>query len=79
MTSRFGLISVIAGGLLLVTSASAAVAPLAGPFLTSVPSASPVSIHWTPAAAAGNNGNNGEGRGNGHGHGHGHGHGDVRR
>ena len=73
MTRRFGLISVIAGGLLLVTSASAAVAPLAGPFLTSVPSASPVSIHWTPAAAGGNNGNNGEGRGNGHGHGHGHG------
>ena len=74
MTSRFGLISVIAGALLQVTSASAAVAPLAAPFLTSVPSASPVSIHWTPAAAGGNNGNDGEGRGNGHGHGHGHGH-----
>ena len=75
MPSRFGLISVIAGALLLVTSASAAVAPLEAPILMSVPSASPVSIHWTPAAAGGNNGNNGnngEGRGNGHGHGHGH-------
>jgi hypothetical protein len=70
VTSRFGLISVIAGALLPVTSASAAVAPLEAPVLTSVPSASPVTIHWTPAATGGNNGG---GRGNGQGHGHGHG------
>jgi hypothetical protein len=80
VTSRFGLISVIAGALLLVPSASAAVAPLEAPLLTSVPSAAPVSIHWTPAALAGGDAGDrgkdhghGEGEGEGHGHGHGHG------
>jgi hypothetical protein len=53
------------GVLLLVTSASAAIAPLEAPLLTSLPFASPVMIHWTPATASGESGG-------GHGHGHGH-------
>ena len=64
MASRFGLMLVSVGVLLLVTSASAAIAPLEAPLLTSLPSASPVIIHWTPATASDG----------GHGHGHGHGH-----
>jgi hypothetical protein len=59
---------VTVGVLLPVASASAAIAPLEAPLLTSLPFASPVIIHWTPATASGG----GDG---GHGHGHGHGHG----
>ncbi|MDP9259887.1 MAG: hypothetical protein M3Q31_25510 [Actinomycetota bacterium] len=67
MARRFGLMLVIFGVLLPVTSASAATAPLEAPVLVSLPSASPVSIHWTPATTA----SGGEGHGHGHGHGHG--------
>jgi hypothetical protein len=67
VASRFGLMLVSVGVLLLVTSASAAIAPLEAPLLTSLPSASPVIIHWTPATASDG------GRGHGHGHGHGQG------
>ncbi|MDP9259165.1 MAG: hypothetical protein M3Q31_21815 [Actinomycetota bacterium] len=68
MARRFGLMLVTVGVLLPVTSASAAIAPPEAPLLTSLPFASPVIIHWTPATASGG----GDG---GHGHGHGHGHG----
>lgn len=61
---------VILGALLPAASATAAVAPVEAPILTSAPSASPVTIKWTPAPAS--DGGDGE-------HGHGHGHGGDRR
>jgi hypothetical protein len=67
MASRFGFMLVTAVVLLQVASASAAVAPLEAPLLTSLPSASPVSIHWTPVTASDGTPIHGHGHGPGHG------------